>query len=182
MDAFQKWHQEFSSDAKRDSNSEFRRHIEYLGIDFPPSAMLEGTQLLLAAVTAYLTIDGRDISPLLEQQKYKITKSGLLHYCLTFDFTGKGVGRVLTDKKFTGVDFADLYNHPWQPFKRVGFHQVYISRIDGKQISQSELCRVYRLITKDMYFDYDESELCLSVNNTDLKDTIQLMVFDNVEE
>lgn len=175
---FSRWQKEFAAEARANSFAEFRRHLEYLDMDFPPEAMLEGTELLLSAVMAYREMDGQAVESFMNQQRYRLAGEGLLPYCLTFNLCGRGVGRILTDEKFSEIDFADLYDHPWYDFKVVGFQQVWISRLDGEPISKTEREDMERHITNDLYFDKEETELRVDFSFFDLEDCVLLQVAD----
>ena len=140
--------------------------------------MLEGTVLLLSAVIAYRELDGHAVAAFLDQQQYRLSGEGLPHYCLTFDLCGRGVGRVLTDEKMSEIDFADLYDHPWEPFQRVGFHRVWISRLDGKAIDPEELDAMDSRIRDDVYFDLSETDVALDVSLMELKDSALFSISD----
>ena len=104
-----------------DDANEIRRHIEYLELDCSRADMLEGTDLLIAAVMAYQQMDNQDCEGFVKQQRYWLRGDELPFYCLTFNLGKKHFGRLLTSKNIDGVDFADLFNHPWYPFETAGF-------------------------------------------------------------
>ena len=132
--------------------------------------------MLMPAVMAYRQLDGQSNEEMLTRQKYWLGGEGLPHYCLTFDFFGLAVGRVLTDAKFSDVDFADLFGHPWEGIRRVGFSNVWISRLDGKSIDDPEFIAIESHILGDLFFDYDESELEADVAFMDIDDSVLLTV------
>jgi hypothetical protein len=86
------------------------------------------------------------------------------------------VGRVLTDAKIAEVDLADLFGHPWESIRRVGFSNVWISRLDGVSIDDSEFNVIESLVLDDLFFDYDESELEADVAFMDIDDSVLLTV------
>ena len=170
---------QFSADAEADDYAEIRRHIEYLGLDGSPAAMLEGTNFLLLAIMTYCKMDNRTCKPLIKQQRYWLCGEDLPFYCLTFIFNDGHFGRVLTDEKISFVDFADLYDHPWEKYKTVGFDRVYISRLDGDILFEDELETLTRRISEDIYFDFAEDEVAINVIFTNLQDdTVLAMVWD----
>jgi hypothetical protein len=173
--SFQKWKKEFVSAAKADGCNEFRRHLEHLGMGDQPETMLQGTLLLMPAVMAYRHLDGQSNEELLCKQKYWLEGEGLPRYCLTFSF-GPMVGRILTDERFAQIDFADLFGHPWYDIRRVGFNSVWISRLDGKSIDDSEFNAIESHVLGDLYFDYDESEVAADVAFMDIDDSVLLTV------
>ena len=168
---FPNWQRQFADDAVADDCGEILRHIEYLELDCSRADMLIGTDMLLFAVLIYLQMDGKDCASLIKRQRYWLRGDGLSYYGLTFNF-GKGhFGRILTDRNITGVDFADLFNHPWNEYKTAGFHEVYISRLDGKPIDKDELTTLYARFSEDMYYDYTADDVAVDVYMTEHKDT-----------
>jgi hypothetical protein len=165
------WQRQFSAEAVEDGAKEIQRHIEYLGLDCSRAAMLEGTDLLIAAVMAYQQMDNQDCEGFVKQQRYWLRGDDLPFYCLTFNLGKKHFGRLLTNKHIDGVDFADLFNHPWYPFETAGFHEVHISRLDGVPIEPAELEALERRFTEDMYYDYTDEEVSAYVQMTNLADT-----------
>lgn len=178
---FARWRSTYRTEAVADGCNELRRHLEYLDIDSAPQDLLAGTEMLLAAAVAYQTLDGRASGDFLRQQKYRLTGSELPCYCLTFLLGFGAVGRILTDDEFTGLDFADLYGHPWQQFRTVGYQQVWISRLDGQVIDSAEMESMDRLIRSDLYFDYTEDEVYMDLSLTDLDDSACLSVQDRMD-
>lgn len=176
---FSNWQRQFAVDAVSDDCAEIRRHIEYLELDCSPAAMLEGTELLIAAVLAYCQMDNKDCESFITQQRYWLRGEGLPHYCLTFNLAKGHFGRVLTDRSISNVDFADLFNHPWYPYKTAGFHEVYISRLDGEPLEKGELETLDRRFTEDIYYDNEEDEISAYVNATEFEDTALATAVEN---
>lgn len=181
-DTFAIWFDEFAAEARADDFSEFHRHLTYLDMRFPPNALLDGTEMLVAAVMAYNDIDGQEYDSFIQQQRYRLCGEGLPHYCITFDLGGRGVGRVLTDRKIGHVDFADLYDHLWHFLKTAGFNEAWISRLDGQPITDVELAEIRKRVCDDLYYDFDESELAVSVEFFYLKDSVLLCVAEQPPE
>ncbi len=177
---FANWQRQFAADAVADDANEIRRHIEYLGLDCSRAAMLTGTDLLVAAVMAYQQMDNQDCEGFVEQQRYWLCGDDLPFYCLTFNLGKKYFGRLLTNKNMDGVDFADLFNHPWYPFETAGFHEVHISRLDGSPITMEELEAMERRFTEDMYYDYTDDEISAYVQITELDDTALATAVENM--
>ena len=165
------WQRQFAADAVADDANEIRRHIEYLGLDCSRADMLEGTDLLIAAVIAYQQVDNQDCEDFVKQQRYWLCGDDLPFYCLTFNLGKKHFGRLLTNKNIDGVDFADLFNHPWYPYETAGFHEVQISRLDGEPIEPEELETLERRFTEDMYYDYTDEEVSAYIQMSELDDT-----------
>ena len=107
------WQRQFAADAVADDANEIRRHIEYLELDCSRADMLEGTDLLVVAAMAYQQMDNQDCEAFVKQQRYWLCGDDLPFYCLTFNLGKKHFGRLLANKNIDGVDFADLFNHPW---------------------------------------------------------------------
>lgn len=181
-DVFAKWFDQFAAEARADNYSEFQRHLAYLGMTFQPSALLDGTKMLVAAVLAYNALDGQEYGSFIQQQRYRLCGAGLPHYCLTFNLGGRGVGRVLTDRNISHVDFADLYDHPWHTLKTAGYWEAWISRLDGQPITEDELAEIEKRVCDDLHFDYDESELAISVDFMYLRDSVLLYVAERPPE
>lgn len=175
---FSQWHRQFSAEAAADGYAEILRHIEYLELDCTPEDMLTDTTLLLAAVLAYAQMDGKNCSSLVQLQRYRLTSEDPPFYCLTFKLCRGHYGRILTDKALSQVDFADLFDHPWYKYKTAGFHEVFISRLDGEAIGKAELKVLYRRFTTDLYFDYTEDEVAADVHMTELEDTVLATAVD----
>ena len=165
------WQRQFAADAVADDANEIRRHIEYLGLDCSRADMLEGTDLLIAAVMAYQQMDNQDCEGFVKQQRYWLRGDNLPFYCLTFNLGKKHFGRLLTNKNMDGVDFADLFNHPWYPFETAGFNEVHISRLDGEPIKPEELDTLERRFTEDMYNDYTDEEVSAYIQMSEFDDT-----------
>jgi hypothetical protein len=168
---YAKWKKEFKAAAKADKGMEALRQIKSLHLDCAPDDLLVGTELILAAIMAYCKIDGIDCKPFIEQQAYRPADSVALFYCVTFDLSNGHFGRVLTDKSISHVDFADLFDHPWNEYKTAGFNHVYISRLDRNPIDDLELETLYERFTTDLYFDNSEEDLAVSVYLTEQADT-----------
>ena len=178
---FAKWRKEFVSVARADGYNELRRHLEHLRLDYLPETLLQGTLMLMPAVIAYRQLDGQSIEQMLRRQKYSLEGEGLPHYCVTFDFFGLMIGRVLTGETFADIDFADLYGHPWHEIKRVGFENVWISRLDGKAIDADEFKAIGDRVLEDLFYDYDESELTVEISFADVDDSVYLWVSDAID-
>lgn len=172
------WLRVFATDALADDCAEIKRHIEYLKLDCAPEEFVYGTMLLLLAVTSYRKIDGRESASLWRQQHYRLGGEGLPFYCLTFELGVGHFGRILTNNKLSEVDFADLFDNPWDEYEQGGFNRVWISRLDGKPIGDKECKALYQLVTDDMYFDYPEEEVVVNVDKTELADTVIVTAFE----
>lgn len=176
---YDRWLRQFSADAVADDANELQRHIDYLQLGCSRADLLHGTDLLVLAVMTYLSLDGRDCEPFIEQQKYWLCGEGLPHYILTFELGEKHFGRLVADKKISGIDFADLFNHPWYAYKTAGFSEVYISRLDGEPFDPGEIDDLERRFTEDICYDYEEDEVSAFVQPTELDDTALAIAVEN---
>ena len=176
---YQRWLRQFSADAIADDANELQRHIDYLQLGCSRDDLLQGTHLLVLAVMTYLSLDGRDCEPFINQQRYWLCGEGLPHYVLTFELGDKQFGRVVADEKISGIDFADLFNHPWQAYETAGFSDVYISRLDGEPLVPGEVEGLEGRITEDIYYDYSDEEVSVTVQSTDLDDTALVVAIEN---
>jgi len=179
---FARWWADFRAQAEADDCQELQRHLDYLGIKSTRQAFLHGTEELLSVIMAYREMDGQGSKDLLSQQRYRLAGADLPLYCLTFSICGRGFGRVLVDEGLTGVDFADLYGHIWYAYERVGFDQVWISRLDGESIDEIEPAGLEKRILNDLYFDIEEDEINVHLYTQELDDTAILIVQDREEE
>lgn len=177
---FPAWQRQFAADAVADNANEILRHIEYLELDCSRADMLMGTDMLLFATLIYMQMDGGDCESFIADQRYWLRGDDLPYYCLTFNFGKRHFGRLLTDNAISGVDFADLFNHPWEKYRTAGFHEVYISRLDGDPIDEFELEALRRRVTTDMYLDYAEDEVDVGVCMTEHEDTAMMTAVEHI--
>jgi len=87
-------------------------------------------------------------------QKYQPDNVAAPKYTFTFDLCGKAYGRVLVNTKVGTIDLADLYGHPWWQYEVCGYHEFWISRTDGKAISEEEKTELEMEVTEDLNFDF----------------------------
>ena len=66
---YEHWLRRFSADAIADDANELQRHIDYLQLGCSRADLLQGTHLLVLAVMTYLSLDGRDCEPFINQQR-----------------------------------------------------------------------------------------------------------------
>jgi len=156
-----RWILKFRKDAEADKYGLFRDHLRKLGLPDKPELLLEGTIQVVIACEAYANIDGQSFAAFLKTQSYDPSGAVDAKYAFTFDICGKAFGRVLLATKGAIPDLADLYNHPWQDYKVCGYHQICISRIDGRKLGRREIARLEKAVTYDLRYDYSEDELDL---------------------
>ncbi len=172
--AFKKWERDFTAAAQADNYAEFKRAIEHLGLDCTPECMMRNTILLVSTSMIYRQMDGLKCESFLEQQHYNSAWEGKNEYRLTFDLGDGNFGRLLGDQRLYYVDLADLFGHCWEEFESAGFDSVYITRLDGKTINTLELKRLDELVRADIYFDYGEDEVQVSVCRLNCRDTVEV--------
>ena len=170
--AFSQWQRQFIADAQADDYAELRRHIDYLELDCTPQAFVNDTAMLIQAVLVYRQMEGQEWKSFLRQQRYRLAGEDLPFYCLTFCLLEGHYGRILADEKMINVDFADLFNHGWYEYKTAGFSNVWISRLDGVAIDETEFETIEGLFREDIFYDCPEDEVDVWVAATELEDTV----------
>lgn len=153
------WEKAFRRAAQKDDFALLRGLLRKFELADEPEHLLEGTIDFVGMCVAYATMDGRSPVGLIELQKYQPAEVGDATYVLLFDFYGKGYARVATGPRFGLLDFADLYDVPWDRYQVVGYSAILISRIDGAALSAEEQQSIEQEITEDLRFDYGEDEL-----------------------
>jgi hypothetical protein len=156
---FETWEKYFRSAAKSDKYLLFSQHMQNLEIQRKPELMLRGTIDVVRASLIYAHIDRKEISSFLNMQRYNPTEALDSCYIFTFDLGGKAFARILADGSLIYPDLADIYNHPWNDLKRVGYRCVWISRTDGLPLTTKELKDLETEVTDDLRFDYAEDEV-----------------------
>jgi hypothetical protein len=172
----QTWERDFRAAAKDDRYDIFRDHLRLLELPNKPFSMVKATILMVYAMEAYYTIDGRPSDDYLTMQNYNPAKS-TAPYMVTFDLHGHACARLLVDPELRSIDLADLYNHPWHPYKTVGYSQIWISRRDWTDLTKEEMGALEKLVTEDLLFDYEEDELDFWFNDSNPK-----YLFVNVQD
>jgi hypothetical protein len=132
--------------------------MRFLGLPGKPSSMMKATILMVQASAAYYKIDGRSCDGFFAMQKYNPAKSPGRH-AFTFDLHGKAYARLLVDPETHIIDLADLYGHPWEPYRTVGYSRIWISHTDWTDITKEEMGVLEEQVTYDLRFDYTEDEL-----------------------
>ncbi len=155
------WEQRFRAAARANRYGTLRRHMCRLGLPSKPRLLLEGTIRLVRMCCAYLSVDGRGeaLQHFLDMQQYDASHATNARYFFTFDLFGRAFARVLVTGKDPVLDLADLYGSPWEDYKIVGFHQLWISRSDDSKLTKKDIRHLEREITRDLRFDYSEDEL-----------------------
>ena len=174
----QEWMASFCLEAETDGFREFTELLEHLDLSGAPESMLEGTVQLVVAAGAYRSMDGQAVGPFLQLQQYRLAVKDKQYYSLVFDFCGKALGRLVADRNLAEIDFADLFNHPWEPYRVAGYHNVWISRVDGEPIDDDEAENLGQLVREDLYYDFDEEDIQLTVSLSDSGNAVIIEVFD----
>ncbi len=156
---YRSWEKRLRAEARSDSYALFRDHMRKLGLPEKPKLMLDGTILVMQAISAYASMDGIPLGPFLNMQRYNPSEAPDARYVLTFDLYGKSFARVLADSKLVMPDLADLYNHPWYDYKVVGYLCFWISHPDWSPLTNVEIEQLESAVTADLRFDYSEDEL-----------------------
>lgn len=98
----------------------------------------------------------------LRLQRYDPGKAPGARFALTFDIHGKSYARVLVDPKMSGPDLADLYGHPWDKYRRVGYDGIWITRADWRELTKKDKRFLEGQVRYDIRFDYSEDEVDLN--------------------
>lgn len=157
--ALAKWEQDFREDAKADDYRTFRAHLRRLDLPGEPSLLMEGTIQVVQMSFAYLALDNQAVDEFLSHQRYDASRVVGAPYQVTFDIHGKAYARINVPASLRQVDLADLYATPWNPYERVGYCELWISRVDGTALSPEEIADLEKSVEDDLRFDYDEEEV-----------------------
>lgn len=172
--AFNKWKRDFTAASAADNHLEFQRTIEHLKLECSPKKMMRDTIILVSTAMLYIQLDGTKCESFLSQQRYHLTSEGENEYILTFDLGDGRYGRLLGDLNLTFIDLADLFGHCDAELEIAGFECVYITRLDGRTIGKGELKLIDQSVRNDIYFDYGEDEIHVSVSRLRIKDTVEV--------
>jgi hypothetical protein len=156
------WEQEFRTEAKADKLAVLREHLRGLELRAKPGLVLEGTIQVVQACLAYMKMDGQSYTRFLAMQTYDPFRSLNAAYAFTFSLFDKAFARVLVARDLRGLDLADLYGHPWQPYKLCGYDRFWIMRADRTDLTKRDCVKLERLVTDDLRYDYSEEELDFS--------------------
>lgn len=180
-----RWEETFRAEAKADRFAVFRDHLEHIERQGNPSLLLEGTILFVRACIAYASMDNIEarFHEFLNMQSYKPARTTKARYAVTFDICGKAFARIMIDPEKYPLDFADLYEHPWEPYKGCGFTGCWISRVDFKKLTSKEVAQLEKMVTEDIRYDYGEDEVVLSFSLGDFEGTyLDVIIRDHEAE
>ena len=179
---YSNWERTFRSDAQSDNCQVFRAHLERLELPDEPALLLEGTILFVRSCVAFLMMDGRPLGNFLTHQRYDPALVTDAPYLVTFDVCGRAYARITMPKSFIQLDFADLYDTPWEQYERVGYHQFWISRADKQDLNPDELSEFVDVITKDLRFDNAEEEVGFWFDTSLIDGVLFGCIYDVVQE
>ncbi len=156
------WEKNFRIAAMADEYSLFREHLRRLedeSVPRDPKLLLEGTIEVVRACLAYSSIDNQPFDHFLRMQTYDPAKAKGADYALTFDIHGAATARILVGTGSKMIDLADLYGHPWDPYRQVGFSRVWLTHPDWTDLGGEEMTALEKAIEDDLWFDYTEDEI-----------------------
>ncbi|MGB5216868.1 MAG: hypothetical protein WBN66_01090 [Smithella sp.] len=173
------WGREFRLDAKADNLALFSKHLQSLSLPDKPKRLLEGTVLMVVACCAYMQMDGVSYDKFITMQKYNPADARNAKYAFTFELGSKAFARILVPKKSgSGLDLADLYDHPWEKYKTCGYNQFWVSRTNGKALTAREKKMIENEIAHDLFFDYSEDEIEFCIDDTTIEGVLSAFVYD----
>jgi len=174
-----RWERSFRKPAESDDYAVLCDHLHRLDLPDEPEMLLHGTIVLVQACCAYATLDGqRSLDGFLQLQSYFPGEAPGAKYAFTFDLCGKGLARVLLPAKVGVLDLADLYGHPWWEYERCGYSRLWISRTDGKDLTEDELLQIQDEVIDDLRFDYSEDELDFWFNDSAVQGALLIELQD----
>ena len=178
---FRTWERDFRAAAKADGYDVFRDHLKFLGLSGEAVEMMEATILMVHAMAAYHQIDGQPLGDFLAMQNYDPPCSPVGVYVFTFDLCGRAFARLLANPEDHTIDLADLFNHPWQPYKVCGYRNIRISHTDWSDITKEEAEFLEEKVADDIRFDYLEGEVGFWFDDSNPK-YLYVDVYDEREE
>ena len=178
-DLFQKWKERFCRDAAEDEMAVFRSCMQKNSLPDDPDKLLKGTIMVVSAFYAYLKMDGHSFNDFLAMQTYCPSSNESVKYALTFNLFDKVYARILTSNDFIGIDLADLHDHPWDEFKRCGFTEFSVSRIDDSALSKDEVDHIDKLIEDDLRYDFSEEEVVFYIDEYRIEGSLIVCVYDH---
>ena len=168
-----RWENKFRKAAELDDLVVLRDHLYSLDLPDEPELLLHGTIHFVQACCAYATLDGQQsLDGFLYLQSYFPGDAPGAKYAFTFDLYGKGCARVLLPAKTGILDLADLYGHPWWEYEVSGYRRFWVSRTDGRDLTEDELLQIQDEVTEDLRFDYSEDELDFWFNDDAVQGTL----------
>ena len=172
------WAKRFRADASADNYALFHKQLQRLELPDKPKLMLDGTIRVMQAIWSYAKLDVRPTDQFLAMQQYDPSKATGAIYAFTFDLHGKAFARILADSKLVLPDLADLYNHPWNKYKRVGYCSVFISHPDFSPLTEQELEELEKEVADDIRFDYSADEVFIGFDDVNYPGCLIVQVQD----
>jgi hypothetical protein len=176
-----KWEQEFRADFARDSGARFETLILRFGIQTSAQEMLEGTVDFVTACAAFSSMDGAEISTLLVDQRYDGQASAAT-YALTFDLFGRSAARLLVRPEMKSIDLADLFEYPWDRLRVAGYREIWVSRLDGDELSLEEIDELDRVVSADIWFDSGEDDVSIIFDPDTYAGALAITVYEQTED
>ena len=81
-------------------------------------------------------------------QRYNPTEASNSCYVCILDLGGKAFARILADSSLIYPDLADIYDHPWNDIKTVGYRSVGVFRTDGSPLTFKQFKDLEEEVTK----------------------------------
>ena len=175
------WVASFRSAAAADGGAALTAHLRKWDLQGEPELLLEGTIDCVVAAAAFATTNGQGIVNFLSRQHYHPAKASGSPYAVTFDFYGRGFARVFADQHLRCLDLADLYAMPWERYQLVGYPRFWVCRVDGDDLSSTELGALEQDIASDLRFDYGEDELDFWFDRDSLKGALLVHLQDHID-
>jgi hypothetical protein len=182
--AISKWERRFRAAARANKYAVLRDHLRRLDLPDAPDLLLEGTILVVRALSPYAELDQKgddEVERFLEMQQYNPAEATDARYAFTFDLHGKAFARVLVETKVGPLDLADLYGNPWWEHEVVGYHHLWVSRADWSKLKRKERRQLEAEVESDLRFDYGEDELDFWFDNS-LDETYLFVTIQDVHE
>ncbi len=171
------WERAYRKAAKADRSALFRQHLSMLELPDQPELLLEGTLNVVRACVAYSSLDNQSYEDFLAMQTYDPADSSQGVYSYTFNLCENAFARVMVREKVqSGLDLADILNHPWDDYRVCGYRCFWVSRIDGRKLSLREIARITKDVTNDLRFDYSEEELSIDFDDQSLAGVLRVDV------
>ncbi len=179
---FAAWEDSFRAAAEADQCETFRAHLQRLNLPDDPILLLEGTILFVRQCVAFLVIDNHPVESFLAQQTYHPVSVPDSSYQVTFDIHGLAYARLNLPASLSPIDLSDLYETPWDSYRRVGYCDLWISRSDGKSLGAEEIEEFEKAVTYDLMYDHEQDELAFWFDPDTQEGILKVTVQDVVDE
>lgn len=179
------WELGFRAAAQSDDYAIFRDHLKRLGLSGTPESLLEDTIMMVNAMAAYLNMNGnkQPIQQFFQMQTYDPAMAVGAAYAFMFDVGGMGHARLMVDKETRTIDLADLFEHPWDKYRKGGYSNLYISHIDWRDLTCDDIKYLDDVVSDDLGFDYSWEEVAFTqVDTADDCTYLHLFVYEGTPE